>query len=226
MTMLLLASFAFAALHLFVSGTALRGAIVARTGERPYRAAFSIASAVVLGWMIWSYGQARAVEIAASPGVRHAAEGVMAVAMLLIVLGVLTPSATGVGGDHRIAGAVAPRGIHRITRHPFLWGVALWAAMHLVANPQPVNLIFFGTFLLIAVAGTFSIDAKLAKRHGAAWAPFAAQTSNFPFAAIARGRATMDWAGLGLWRLAATAAAYAALLVLHGRLFGAPVLGP
>lgn len=225
MTMLLLASLSFALMHLLVSGTALRGAIVARTGERPYRAAFSLASALVLGWMIWAYGQARTVELSASPGLRHAAEGLMLVSLLLIVLGILTPSATGVGGDHRIAGAIAPRGIHRITRHPFLWGVALWAGVHLAANPQPVNLLFFGTFLLVSVAGTFSIDAKLAKRHGAAWVPFAAQTSNLPFAAIVQGRAAMDWAGLGLWRVAAGIAAYGAVLMLHGRLFGAPVLG-
>lgn len=224
MTLLLLASLGFAALHLLVAGTALRGQIVAATGERSYRAGFSLASALVLGLMIWAYGAARAVEVSAGPALRHAAEGTMLVALLLIVLGILTPSATGVGGDYRIAGAIAPGGIHRITRHPFLWGVALWSAVHLVANPQPVNLVFFGTFLLVAVAGTFSIDAKLAKRHGAAWAGFAAVTSNVPFAAIAQGRAAMDWAGLGLWRIAVALAAYVALLALHGRLFGVPVL--
>lgn len=224
MTMLLLACASFAAMHLLISGTRVRAGIVARLGEPAYRGAFSLASAGVLGWMIWTYARARVVELTAAPGLRHGAEALMAIALLLIVLGILTPSATGVGGDHRVAKGLPPGGIHRVTRHPFLWGVALWSAVHLTANPQPVNLLFFGTFLLVAVAGTFSIDAKLARRHGAAWAGFAAVTSNLPFAAIAQGRARMDWSGLGWWRVGVAAGVYVGFLLLHGRLFGAPLL--
>lgn len=224
MTMLLLACAAFAAMHLLVSGTALRGALIARIGERPYRGLFSLGSALALGWMIWSYGRTRAVELSASAGVRHAAEVLMVIALLFVVLGILTPAVTGVGGDKGLARGALPRGVHRITRHPFLWGVALWAVVHGMANPQPVNLLFFGTFLLVAVAGTFSIDAKLAKRHGKAWAPYAQASSNIPFAAIAQGRAAMDWAGLGVWRVAVAIGVYAGVLLLHGRLFGVPVV--
>ena len=48
MTALLLASILFAALHLWVSGTSLRGRIVARIGEKPYLALFSLLAISVL----------------------------------------------------------------------------------------------------------------------------------------------------------------------------------
>ncbi len=48
--------------------------------------------------------------------------------------------------------------------------------------------ILFGTFFVLALSGTASIDAKRKRKMGAAWDCFAAKTSNVPFAAIAAGR--------------------------------------
>ena len=48
----------------------------------------------------------------------------------------------------------------RVTRHPFLIGVGLWAVLHLVANGDVASFIFFGAFAVTALAGTVSIDAK------------------------------------------------------------------
>ena len=111
---------------------------------------------------------------------------------------------------------------HRITRHPFLWGVALWSAVHLLFNPEAANLLFFGTFVLVAVAGTFSIDAKRARLFGEGWQRYAAQTSNVPFAAIVQGRNRFVLAELGWLKLAAAVAVFAALAWLHARFFGLP----
>jgi uncharacterized membrane protein len=37
------------------------------------------------------------------------------------------------------------RGIQRVTRHPFLWGVAVWAFVHLIANGDVASLMLFGS---------------------------------------------------------------------------------
>jgi len=47
-----------------------------------------------------------------------------------------------------------------ITRHPFLWGIALWALVHLIINGDLASLILFGSLLLLAVGGTLAIDAR------------------------------------------------------------------
>jgi uncharacterized membrane protein len=76
----------------------------------------------------------------------------------------------------------------RVTRHPFLTGVGLWALVHLVANGDVASFIFFGALGFVALAGTVSIDTKRRRAFGPAWESFAAQTSIISFAAIAAGR--------------------------------------
>lgn len=222
MTTLALAAAAFAGMHLLISGTRVRDALVVRLGEKPFVALFSLASAVVLGWLIWAYARARVPALTPLADLRWLAAALVLVAFALVVLGLTTPGPTGVGGDKLMNREDPARGIHRVTRHPFLWGVALWALVHLAFNPEPANLWFFGTFALVAIAGTFSIDAKRARRYGEAWQRYASLTSNLPFGAIAQKRNRFVPAELGWLKLAAVVIAYAAFVALHTRFFGMP----
>ena len=54
----------------------------------------------------------------------------------------------------------------RITRHPFLWGVAVWACGHLLVNGRRPSFILFGSLLVLAIFGTYSIDAKRTRALG------------------------------------------------------------
>jgi uncharacterized membrane protein len=223
MTMLIAAAAVFIGLHLLIAGTRLRDAIVGAIGEGPYMGLFSLASAGGIVWLVISYNMAFAAGSEVlwdfGPGVSHLGIIVVAVAFLLAVSGLLTPNPTAVG--QQAAAAQEPTGILRITRHPFLWGVALWAAFHVAANGDVASVVFFGTFLVLAVFGTFSIDAKRARKMGEAWAAFARQTSNVPFAAILGGRNTLKLGEILTFRQAAAAGAFLALLFLHAWAFGA-----
>ena len=223
MTMLIVAAAVFLGLHLLIAGTRLRDALVCAIGEGPYMGAFSVASAGGIAWLVISYNMAFAAgsEILwdLGPGVGHLGIIVVAVAFLLAVSGLLTPNPAAVG--QLAAAAREPTGILRITRHPFLWGVALWAAFHVAANGDAASVVFFGTFLVLAVLGTFSIDAKRARNMGEAWAPFARQTSNVPFAAVVAGRNTLKLGEILTFRQAAAVGAFLAVLFLHAWAFGA-----
>lgn len=222
MTSLALAATSFTLLHLLVSGTRLRDALVARLGEGPFRGLFSLASAVVLGWLIWAYGQARMPQVTPLTDWRWLAAALMFLALLFIVLGLLTPGPTAVGGEKRLQEEDPARGIHRVTRHPFLWGMALWSAVHLAFNSDAASLAFFGTFLVVSVAGTFSIDAKRARIFGESWRRYAARTSNLPFAAILQGRNRLVVGEFRLLALGAAAVAFVVLSLFHARMFGLP----
>jgi len=67
-------------------------------------------------------------------------------------------------------------------------GVALWSFTHPIFNGDLASVIFFGSFLVLAIGGPFSIDRKRKKAFGDAWNRFAALTSNVPFMAIVEGR--------------------------------------
>jgi len=151
-------------------------------------------------------------------GFRSAAYVLVLIAFLFAVIGILTPSPTRVGMESRLDPETA-RGMVRITRHPFLWGVGLWAATHLVLNGDVASLILFGTFLVLAVGGTASIDAKRRRKFPERWPKFAQATSSVPFAAIARGgnRLAPAVAEIGLWRIIAALVLYGVAFYLHGR---------
>ena len=144
--------------------------------------------------------------------------------MLFIVPGLATPNPTSVRQEGGLSKPDTVRGMLRITRHPFLWGVAIWAAGHLLVNGNPPSLVLFGSLLVLALLGTRSIDAKRARSFGDTWPAFAAATSNVPFAAIAAGRQSLKIGEIGAWRLILAVAVWAAFLFGHGYAFGVPAL--
>jgi uncharacterized membrane protein len=223
---LLAASVFFLFIHFAVSGTRWRDALVARLGESAYRALFSLASLAGIFWMAHAYTRAPSIELwGLLLSLRPLVFVVVFLGALLVVVGLTSPNPTLVGmGGELAQGAEAARGITRITRHPFLWGVALWAAAHLAVNGDLASLILFGSLLLLALGGTVLIDAKRRRRFGEQWSRFAAVTSNIPFAAIASGRNQLAPAlrEIGAVRALSAVAIYVVIFVLHGR-FGAPL---
>jgi uncharacterized membrane protein len=139
-------------------------------------------------------------------------------ASLLVVLGLTTPNPTAIAQEGRVA--QPPQGVVRVTRHPFLTGVALWALVHLIGNGDAASLVFFAAWAVVALAGTVSIDSKRRRLLGSAWEPFAAQTSIVPFAAIAAGRNRFKPGEVGAWRLAIGVVVYALMLGGHAHVIG------
>ena len=99
-------------------------------------------------------------------------------------------------------------GIIRVTRHPFMWGVALWALLHLAANGDEASVIFFGSIAVLALVGTVLIDARRTRENAPGWGVFLQATSNLPFAAILERRQQLRPArsacGGWRWRSAST----------------------
>lgn len=228
MSSLIAASAFFLLIHFGVSGTRLRDVVVARMGEGRYRAVFALASVVGIIWMSRAYARAPTVELWGQlVGLQPLVFATVFIAFLFVGIGLATPSPTRVGMESKLAqGAEIARGIVRITRHPFLWGVALWALVHLIVNGDLASVILFGSLFVLALGGTASIDAKRRRIFGDSWSRFAQATSNIPFAAITTGRNELSAAlrEIGILRPIGAIAAFALLLVLHGRLFGAPLV--
>jgi len=209
----------FLLIHFAVSGTRLRDVLTGKLGEGPYQGLFSVATLFGLLWMIYAYDRAPLIPTwGLLLGFRPAAYVLVFVAFLFGVIGYLTPSPTQVGMESRLDPENV-RGMVRITRHPFLWGVGLWAATHLVLNGDVASLILFGTLLVLAIGGTGAIDAKRRRKFAGQWQKFAQATSSVPFAAIARGsnRLGPALAEIGAWRIIAAIVLYGVAFYLHGR---------
>jgi uncharacterized membrane protein len=225
MTMLFASAAVFLGIHVLVSGTRLRDAITGAIGEGPYLGLFSVASIAAIAWLAISYNAASAsadnrLLYDLGRGVHDLGIPVVLAAFLLGVPGLLMPSPTAVRQEGAAARDGTVRGVLRITRHPFLWGVALWSAFHLAANGDLASVVLFGTLLSLAVLGTFLIDAKRRRKLGAQWDEFAATTSNIPFGAILSGRNSFRLAEYLDWRFAAALAIFAVALFGHARVIG------
>jgi uncharacterized membrane protein len=209
MTMLVAATIAFLATH-FVSSTPLRPALIGAMGEWPYRGLYSLVAFVTLGWMIWAYAGAPREQLWI--GHRNLTFIAMPLAFILITCGYWR-NPTMVGAERLLKSDDPARGMIRITRHPIMWGVILWAGAHIVARGDLKGLIFFGAFLLLAVVGTLSMDAR--KKSNPDWPRFAAVSSHVPFVAIAQGRNRIAWREIGWLRPAIGLAAFFAVLAFH-----------
>ncbi len=225
MTLLIAAAGCFVLLHLLVAGTRLRGVLTGAIGEGPYMGLFSLASVGLLIWMVFAFGGARidaanTLYWSVTPATRHVQVAFQLVAMIFVVVGLTTPNPTSVGQSATLERPDVARGMLRITRHPFLWGVAIWAGGHLLVNGNVAAFILFGSMLLLALLGTTSIDAKRRRSLGPTWDAFAARTSNIPFAAILAGRQSVKLGEIGWVRVVGAVAVWAGLIAVHGYAFG------
>jgi uncharacterized membrane protein len=214
MTPLLAATVLFLVTH-FVPSTPLRSVLVKAMGEWPYRGLYSAVALAALVWMILAYQKAPYEPVWV--GLHWLPVVVVPFSFVLIACGYWR-NPTMVGADKLLKSDDPARGIIRITRHPLMWGVMLWAGAHILARGDVKSMIFFGGFLLLAGLGTLLIDRR--KRSNPDFARFAAVTSNLPFLAIAQGRNRIAWSEIGWLRPLIGLAMFAIFFFAHAWLFG------
>lgn len=211
--------------HYGISSTPLRFWLVRRIGEGPYLAGYSMVAFGAIIWLSATYVRAPYIEIWPTTAAGALVPlVVLPFALVLLVAGVSGPNPTSVGQAEALDHSDAVRGALRITRHPVMWAIGLWALAHLVANGDLASLVFFGAFATLALVGTLLLDAKHAARQGSIWPRFAGATSNLPLVAIMTGRQRLVIAEIGWARIGVAVLLYILLLALHPWLFGAPAL--
>ena len=214
--MLALASLAFVGTH-FLMSHPLRAPMVARLGEKGFAGVYSLVSLVTFGWMIWAYGPAsdEAPELLWDAG-----RVGFTVATLLMWLG----SVLFVGSLRKNPAFPSPgkpvteigeaRGVFAITRHPMMWGFALWSATHAIVNPTKASLILCFAIAFLALVGAAAQDGKKLKLLGPVWQDWRSRTSFLPYG---RGLKSADGFALLFGTLLWLGATWA-----HGALGGRP----
>jgi uncharacterized membrane protein len=142
----------FIASHAFVTQRKARAALIARTGELPYKALFSVVVIISLVLIVWGFAHYRAegyIQVWTPPTwMRH-------VTVALVWPAIIFATAAYIPGD-----------IKRTLKHPLLVGVKLWAFAHLLSNGDLGGIVLFGSILAWAV-----FDRITLKRRTDAGAP-------------------------------------------------------
>ena len=214
--MLALASLVFVGTH-FLMSHPLRSPMVSALGERGFAGVYSLVSLLTFGWMIWAYPDAAAE---APQPFWDAGRSGFAFATLLMLLG----SVLFVGSLRRnpafprpgkaIERIDEPHGVFSITRHPMMWGFALWAATHAIVNPTGASLTLSSAIAFLALVGAALQDAKKERLLGEVWRDWRSKTSFIPYG---RGLKSADAFALVLGTIVWLAATWA-----HEALGGRP----
>ena len=177
----------FLATH-FLMSHPLRAPLVRRLGEKGFQIAYSLVAIILFGLMIWSYHAIGRERQAWQP-----TEWAFGIGAVLMWLGAILFVGSFVGNP-ALPGARGPRGgpkgVFAITRHPMMWGFALWAITHILVLAQPKAVMFYGSILLLALVGSGFQDRKKAGLMGERWHEWTAQTAFIPFG---RGFAHPGW---------------------------------
>ncbi|HMB75325.1 MAG TPA: NnrU family protein, partial [Kiloniellaceae bacterium] len=171
---LIAATLVFVGGHLLLCSRPLRQGLVARFGAQGARAITATALFASFVWMIVAYGRAPEWLLWDPPqAFAWVPLATMPFASILLVSAFTTPSPTGVAGAAVVNDA--PRlpicGILTVTRHPMLWGTALWAVGHLFVGGQLATIILCLGILLLSLVGMWHIDQRREAELGSAWGP-------------------------------------------------------
>jgi len=212
----------FGGLHLGLTTGPVRRRLVQGLGEMGFGVLFSIAAALSFTALVMRYAQIRfdgaaGPALTAIPLLRPVLMTLAGAGVVLAVCGLVTyPRLPSALFGQRVA---APRGVERITRHPFFVGAAILALAHMLLAAHLVGVTFFGGFALLTLVGAWHQDRKLLARLGEPYTAYLGVTSIVPFAAVLSGRQQLDGRELPLGAIAAGVGAALALRAVHPALF-------
>jgi uncharacterized membrane protein len=208
----------FVGTHIWLPDPPVRRVLARVLTERGYLAAYSLLSIALLAWVINAYKAAPHIEvIVPNTGMRHASLTVMLIASFLLVCGFVQRNPSTVPAA-QLGWKPEVKGIFKITRHPVMWGVALWGISHSLANGHAAALILFGGMSVLALVGALHLERRKRATLGDDWMAFEAGTSFVPLFAIAAGRTRMERGEIPWWQTLLAIAVFAGMLYVHARL--------
>lgn len=173
------ANLAFVGSH-FIMSHPLRVPMVRALGEKGFSLAYTAVSFATLGWVYFAFIAAPPADL---PGSGEAgwiiATALTWPAMVLLAGSLVGNPALPTPMAEQQARA-EPKGVFRVTRHPMMWGIGLWAISHMALFWSARTMITAAAMGILALVGAKLQDGKKAKLMGAAWAEWSSRTSYWP----------------------------------------------
>ena len=210
-----------------ISSSAVRPWLTKAVGEQPYRGIYSLVAFATIGPLIFEFARHKHAgpllwALRAIPSIRGLVWLLMLAALILFVGSFMNPNP---GGMAAPAGGSEPRGLLKITRHPSFVAFSLFGIAHMLMNGRGGDVIFFGTFPVLAIIGGRHQDRRKIRELGDRYREFLAKTLFVPFAALIGGRVRwtrddMPWKAIGVGIVLAIV-----IVMLHPMIFGGQPLG-
>jgi uncharacterized membrane protein len=213
---------AFGGTHVGLSVRPIRRRLVSILGEAGYVLFYSAVAVATFSGLVHyvalhRFDAPHAPLLATVPPVHGAMLAIAAFGFTLFVTAVVGyPGFPMAVFRHRTMPA---RGVQQLTRHPFFSGISLWAAAHAVLAPSQVSFVFFVGVIVLAVFGGLHQDRRLIEELGEPYRAYVAETSFWPFVAIATKRQKVRWSEQPWFLYSLGVGASAALYQFHAHIF-------
>lgn len=211
LALLTLANAAFVGTH-FAMSHPLRAPMVRALGENGFMIVYSLVSAVTLALVYFAFNAAPPGDLPGSGQAGWILATLLTLPAMILFAGSMIGNPALPTPDAEEQARARPGGVFRVTRHPMMWGFALWALSHIVmwwSMRTAITAFFIG---VLALVGAHLQDRKKQRLMGEAWISWESKTSYWP-----RWH-KLGTAGLAPW--AAGIALFAGLSWLHWPLGG------
>jgi uncharacterized membrane protein len=196
---LIAASVAFVGTH-FALSHPLRAPLVARLGEKGFLPLYSLVAFATFGWMVLAFREAPPVDLSGSGEIGWIVASILTIPALLLFLGSLrgNPAFPNPAAPKPVSRA--PTGVFAVTRHPMMWGFALWGVSHIVLWWSWRTVIVGGTIVFLALVGAHLQDRKKAALLGENWSGWTIATTYWPrWGRVAHAGAMLWIATIAIW---------------------------
>lgn len=176
---LIAANIAFVGTH-FAMSHPLRSPLVKALGAGGFQGAYTVVSFATLAWVYFAFTAAPPADL---PGSGDAG-WIIATALTWPAMVLLAGSFI---GNPALPTPMAeaqtraePKGALRVTRHPMMWGIGLWAISHTVLFWSTRTMVTALAMGILALVGAKFQDAKKELLMGESWAEWESKTSYWP----------------------------------------------
>lgn len=211
---LVVATVAFVATHFIMSGP-LRPVLASRFGAQGFLLLYSLISIATFAWAVIAFDRVDS-DFTLWNGMETipwALASLLTITALVLLIPSFVRNPALPGKSAAGVGTWIPVGVFRVTRHPMMWGIALWALGHMIASPSPRVLILMAGLILLALLGSHFQDKRKVAQNKREFSPWQRRTTFWPQLRELAGLKTIWLLAFLVWFIATW---------LHYHLFGIP----
>lgn len=176
---LIAANVAFVGTH-FAMSHPLRAPMVKALGAGGFQGVYTVVSFATLAWVYFAFTAAPPADLPGSGEVGWIAATIITLPAMILLAGSFMGNPALPTPMAETQARAEPRGMFKVTRHPMMWGIGLWAASHIVLFWSTRTLVTALAMGVLALVGAKFQDAKKEVLMGAAWAEWESKTSYWP----------------------------------------------
>jgi uncharacterized membrane protein len=179
LVMLAAANAAFVGTH-FAMSHPLRAPMVKALGAGGFQGVYTLVSAATLAWVYFAFVAAPPADLPGSGEIGWIIATLLTLPAMILLAGSLVGNPALPTPQAATQARAEPTGVFKVTRHPMMWGIGLWAISHLVLFWSTRTMITACAIGLLALVGAHMQDRKKEVLMGEAWGQWESKTSYWP----------------------------------------------